>query len=639
VAVTSPPIGPKPLDLGERFADRYRIEEALGRGGMGAVYRAIDELVGETVALKVSAAAPGPDGRAYVTDEQRREVAMARKVTHPNVARVYDLGLAGPSMFLTMELIDGESLSAHRGARPMPLGEIVVVGRQIASALSAAHEVGVLHLDLKPQNVMLSLGRGLRAVLVDFGIAQVLGSTSAGFGTPDYVSPEQLARQPLTGASDVYSLGLVLYELIAGRRAFDGDSAEIRAMARLRSAPRPLGSDTPTELARLIDVMLDPSPSSRPTGLELEQALCAMLDHPEATVPVREGGSRAASSSLASRPSAGPSPSSRDIGLLPDGLGVALAEAHANLSLVGSEAPAVAVADAILARDRTHDVALALRAVALTRHWNLTSFEHRADIAERAAEAVSEALRGASHLAMSHLADALVADYSGDIAYAVRALRRAIAHEPLNAFAHEVLGRLELEGGLGGVDRLRLAFGLDMNRVSAHALIARALYFDGRVREAFEVLDEIDRIRSDANETRTLRCRLALWSRDLDAAAWLLASFPKDSPHIYGAFRRILETLTGARSFDDTFEYIEVLNAVHTTPKRRAFYCQLWAELCGAFERPVGLRYVVHAAQLPLSDLRWLDACPALDMYRAEPAFKYARTLVEDRLTQAFETR
>jgi tetratricopeptide (TPR) repeat protein len=385
--------------------------------------------------------------------------------------------------------------------------------------------------------------------------------------------------------------------------------------------------------------MFDPSPGSRPTALELARALCPILDHPDATVPMRCAAPRTDECPLTLHGATPATARGRDIALLPGGLGAALAEAHVQLSLVGHEAHAVSVADSVLALDPTHDVALALRAIALTRQWNLTSFAHRANIGERAAEAVSVALRSASHLGTSHLADALVADYSGDIAYAVRALRRAIALEPLNSFAQEVLGRLEIEGGLGGLDRLRLAFGLDTSRLSAHVHIARELYFEGSVREALELLDELDRVRPDTNETRTLRCGLALWSRDVDMAARLLATFPTESPNILGAFRRLLETLIGARPFDETFEYIGVLNAVHTTPKRRAFYCQLWAELCGAFERLDGLRFVVHAAQLPLSDLRWLDACPALDVYRSEPAFKYARTLVEDRLTQAFDAR
>ena len=619
------------LALGQRFAERYTVVGTLGRGGMGAVYRAVDELLGETVALKVSVAPSNAGGRILVTDEQRREVAMARKVTHPNVARVHDLGVADSTMFLTMEFVDGPNLLARQRTAPLSLGEVVTIGRQLASALLAAHEVGVLHLDLKPQNVMLSSTRTLRAVLVDFGIAQVLGTTSAGFGTPDYVSPEQIAKQPLGGASDIYSLGLVLYELIAQQRAFEGESAQGRAMARLLTTPPSLAGMAPFELASLVGAMLARQPEARPTAAEIERLLCNMFDLPH-TVP----GVATSPPSLGSvePPTARVSRSS-DLGALPDGLGVALAEGHAALATVGHESQAIAAADAVLARDPCHDVALGLRALALTRKWHLTSFEGRDDVAERAAEAVAAALRGASHLATSHVADALVADYSGNFAYAARALRRAIAIDPMHAFAHEVLGRIEIEAGIGGIERLRLALALDGNRVAVLALVARELHFSGDVDGASNLLDELDRIRPDTSEARSLRCRIAVWERDVDAARRVRAMFPAQVPAIGGAFARMLDVVLGTVSFDEAHAYIATLESVQTSPKRRAFYYQLWAEFCGAFGRPEGLRYIVHAAQAPLSDLRWLDACSALDAYRREPAFKYAHTLVEDRLTLA----
>lgn len=635
------------LHQGTRFAERYRILATLGAGGMGAVYRAYDELVGETVALKVSSAMTSTDGRTRVSDEQRREVAMARRVTHPNVARVYDLGVVESSIFLTMELVEGRTLSALRTERRLALSEIATLGRQVASALAAAHGVGVLHLDLKPQNVMIAEGRTLRAVLVDFGIAQALGSAGSGLGTPDYVSPEQLARDPLTGASDIFSLGVVLYELLARRRAFDGPTPGDRAMARLHSSPPALDAPVPPAFAELVAAMLAPTPSERPTALEAERGLCALLDRvgPLVVDPVDAPPPADTDATHALRDRAHPSrigratsSASADPATLPDSLGLALAVAYASLAVVGQEADAAAVAARALEVDGTLDVALSLRALALARHWNLTHLDQAEDIAERAAEAVAEALRQAGHLADTHLADALVGDYSGDVAYAVRALRRALALDPLHAFSHEVLGRIEIEGGRGGVERLRMAFARDTSRHSTHALIARELYFEGDRAGAEHILTELERLRPAMNETRTLRCRIALWERDRATAERLLATLPHEGPPILDALRAMLEALTGAGTLERAIECMSLLQTVRTTPKRHAFHCQLWAELLGTFERPEGLRYVVHAAQLPLSDLRWLEACPSLDRYRAEPAFKYARALVEDRIDEAFRS-
>jgi serine/threonine-protein kinase len=214
-----PAAGPR-FASGEVLAGRYRIVAALGQGGMGEVYRADDLTLGQPVALKFlpKNLAADPDRLARF----RQEVAAARKVSHPNVCRVYDIaGHAGDS-FLTMEFVDGEDLaSVLKRLGRVPEEKGVEVARQLCSALAAVHDQDLLHRDLKPANVMLD-GRG-RVRLTDFGLAAAaedLSATEVRSGTPLYQAPEQIAGREVTIRSDVYALGLVLYELFTGKRAF-----------------------------------------------------------------------------------------------------------------------------------------------------------------------------------------------------------------------------------------------------------------------------------------------------------------------------------------------------------------------------------------------------------------------------------
>src|SRR5262245_8328715 len=208
---------------GHVLAGRYRIVAPLGKGGMGEVYRADDLTLGQPVALKFL-----PQHLSADSDRLKRfrhEVAAARKVSHPNVCRVYDIAEHGGQSFLTMEFVDGEDLSSVLKR----LGRVaeekgVEIARQLCSALAAVHDLGLLHRDLKPANVMLD-GRG-RARLTDFGLAAAaadLSGTELRSGTPLYQAPEQLAGREVTVRSDLYALGLVLYELFTGRRAFPGN--------------------------------------------------------------------------------------------------------------------------------------------------------------------------------------------------------------------------------------------------------------------------------------------------------------------------------------------------------------------------------------------------------------------------------
>jgi hypothetical protein len=216
---------PPPVDRfapGTLLAGRYRLVAALGRGGMGEVYRADDLTLGQPVALKFLPPhlADDPDRLARF----RKEVAVARRISHPNVCRVYDLAEVDQQPFLTMEYVDGEDLACLlRRIGRVPEDKATAIARELCYGLAAVHEQGLLYRDLKPANIMLD-GRG-KVRLTDFGLAiaaEDLSVTQLRSGTPAYMAPEQLAGNSVTAHSDLFALGLVLYELFTGKKAFTG---------------------------------------------------------------------------------------------------------------------------------------------------------------------------------------------------------------------------------------------------------------------------------------------------------------------------------------------------------------------------------------------------------------------------------
>ncbi|HXW57471.1 MAG TPA: protein kinase [Candidatus Cybelea sp.] len=262
---------------GTTLAERYRIVALLGKGGMGEVYRAEDLRLGQTVALKFL-----PD--SMLEDEAARtrfhqEVRLSREIAHPNVCRVFDIGEADGRLFLTMEYIDGEDLaSLLRRIGQLPQSKGLDIARQLCAGLAAAHDHGVLHRDLKPGNIMLD-GRG-RVRITDFGLAALGGSLGAEelrAGTPSYMAPEQLAGTEVSVRSDIYSLGLVLYEVFTGKRAFE--AATLPELVRLRehSSPTSISSlvrDIDPLVERVIVRCLEKDPAKRPaTALQVSAAL------------------------------------------------------------------------------------------------------------------------------------------------------------------------------------------------------------------------------------------------------------------------------------------------------------------------------------------------------------------------------
>jgi tetratricopeptide (TPR) repeat protein/tRNA A-37 threonylcarbamoyl transferase component Bud32/TolB-like protein len=233
---------------GAMIGGRYRVVRFIARGGMGEVYEVDDLELRERVALKTIRAEVARD---EVTIERfRREIQLARKVTHPNVCRIFDVAFHDSLIFLTMELLQGDTLGQRlRGAGRMSTAEALPVARQMADALHAAHQAGIVHRDLKPGNVVLTESRGgLRAVVTDFGLARLEAgedskhtpdlTVQAGVvGTPAYLAPEQVEGKEITAAVDIYALGIVLYEMVTGTVPFTGETAISVAIRRLREAP------------------------------------------------------------------------------------------------------------------------------------------------------------------------------------------------------------------------------------------------------------------------------------------------------------------------------------------------------------------------------------------------------------------
>ena len=254
------------FDPGALLDSRYRISGLLGRGGMGEVYRADDLRLGQPVALKLLPETLRHDPVRLA--QFHNEVRTARQVSHPNVCRVYDIGEADGLLYLTMEYVDGEDLaSSLRRIGRFPEDKATDIARQLCAGLAAAHQRGVVHRDLKPANVMLD-GDG-RVRVMDFGLATIGRVEDIRAGTPAYMAPEQLLGREVTARSDIFALGLVLYELFTGRRAFTATT-----VAELVSQHENLSIAPPSSLVSALDPAIEqvilrclaPEPDRRPAS-------------------------------------------------------------------------------------------------------------------------------------------------------------------------------------------------------------------------------------------------------------------------------------------------------------------------------------------------------------------------------------
>lgn len=263
-----------PLVAGQAFGPRYHIIRVLGAGGMGVVYQAWDAELGVAVALKVirPEVLEDPGSAGEVERRFKRELVLARQVTHKHVVRIHDLGELNGIKYLTMPFVEGENLaSLLRREGKLPVARTLPIARQIASGLAAAHEVGVVHRDLKPENIMIAVDGG--ALIMDFGISRSVSGTGtatalgAVLGTLEYMPPEQAQGQAVDQRADIYSFGLLVYDMLAGRdRLARRDNAMSEMMGRLQQAPPPirtLNATVPDDLDRILARCLQPAPDAR----------------------------------------------------------------------------------------------------------------------------------------------------------------------------------------------------------------------------------------------------------------------------------------------------------------------------------------------------------------------------------------
>jgi len=283
---------------GQRIDGRYLLVQRLGAGGMSVVWRAIDQVLGREVAVKVLA----PD---RTTDEVSRgriraEAQAAARLTHPNITSIHDYGESSggpddrPLPFVVMEFVDGRTLADRLRAGRMPWQEAVAVCADVASGLAAAHARGVVHRDVKPSNVMLTAAG---AKVVDFGLAgfagspEDLGPDGYVYGTPAYLAPERLLNQTIVPATDVYALGLLLYLCLTQHLPWDADTPTqmIRNHQYERPAPLPAIAGLPATVANLCGACLAKDPARRPTAAEAAQTLASVAASASANAALPAG--------------------------------------------------------------------------------------------------------------------------------------------------------------------------------------------------------------------------------------------------------------------------------------------------------------------------------------------------------------
>jgi serine/threonine protein kinase/Flp pilus assembly protein TadD len=258
----------KELTTGSTFANRYQVIEELGKGGMGTVYKVFDNEIKEKIALKLLKPEVASDEDTI--ERFRNEMRLARKIAHKYVCRMFDLGKAEGTYFITMEYVPGEDLKSFiRRSGELTIGKTVYLARQVLEGLAEAHRLGVVHRDLKPQNIMID--REGNARIMDFGIARtvaVKGITGAGviIGTPEYMSPEQAEVKDVDQRSDIYSLGVILFEMLTGRVPFEGETLlgiVMKHKSQPPQNPKELNPQIPDDLNRMILRCLEKSREKR----------------------------------------------------------------------------------------------------------------------------------------------------------------------------------------------------------------------------------------------------------------------------------------------------------------------------------------------------------------------------------------
>ena len=281
---------PAELERGTTFAGRYEVIEELGKGGMGKVYKVFDTKIKEVVALKLIRPEISTDAKTI--ERFNNELRLARKISHRHVCRMYDLGEEGTSHFITMEYVPGEDLKRFiKRSEQLTVGKAVSIAKQICEGLAEAHHLGVIHRDLKPQNIMIDADGNTR--IMDFGIARFLegeGVTTQGvlIGTPDYMSPEQTEMEGVDQRSDIYALGIILFEMVTGRVPFEGKTPISIAMKHKSEPPPDPRNLNPQVTDDLSQVILKCMQKEKRDRYQSAEELLADLKNIEEGLPTTE---------------------------------------------------------------------------------------------------------------------------------------------------------------------------------------------------------------------------------------------------------------------------------------------------------------------------------------------------------------
>ncbi|MFC2163768.1 protein kinase [Acidobacteriota bacterium] len=278
------------LRTGSVLSNRYEIIEEIGKGGMGKVYKVLDREINEKIALKLIR--PEIASNKKIIERFRNEMKMARKISHKNVCRMFDIGRDVEKRYITMEFVSGEDLKKSiRRMGPLTIRKTLSIAKQLCHGLSEAHRLGIVHRDLKPHNIMID--REGNTKIMDFGIAlsqdaQDITDSNVMIGTPQYLSPEQVEGRKADQRSDIYSLGVIMFEIVTGQVPFDGEttlSIAVKHKSEIPRNPREFNALIPEELSQLILKCMEKDPDKR---FQSAEALCSDLTMIEQELPTAE---------------------------------------------------------------------------------------------------------------------------------------------------------------------------------------------------------------------------------------------------------------------------------------------------------------------------------------------------------------
>lgn len=584
------------------LVDRYQLLERVGAGGMGVVWRGFDLDLEEVVAIKFlhDDLAKDETLRGWF----RREVKLARRVTHPNVARVHEFGRDGTRYFLTMEFVEGESLQTFLGRGNLSPEQLLPLARGLCRGLAAAHAVGVVHGDIKPANIMLAPGRG--AVLTDFGIARVLSEAQVreetSGGTPLYMAPEQLLGGALTLQSDVYAVGVVLFEALTGQLPWPTDDMLHFLEEKCSGLPpdlRAIAPDLSAPWRELITDCLHVDPLMRPKNARaLVDRLAAMAGRGtgglvDAATPMRVPDQMPLITpdlvvSLGPRPKLADTPNRP----LP-GLGHTLQWVEAALLYYDpSQAELMELYD--------------LATIALSKYVDL----------------------GEAHLIMAGVL--LTSNEPVEAAHsAAKAIRRTPALTPAIALVGEMLCEI---GEFRDAERY-IDTALALDRGSTHAWLARArlMAYQGRWDEFFAVLQG----RLAGLCFRTVHVLdLMLWSHapaQLEQIAALLDA-NRDQLLLPTLARDVVDFVLEPRHRRAIFDKLVTAHPlVHRSRHTRHMALILCEMACVLGELVRGRRFLALADDLAMYESHWLETCPAIDPLRGDMTFAQLRQRVRAR--------